>query len=204
MNTVACYDCHGNLTRVGTNTRQGWLDLPSCQMCHNSGTRYTSTFDPATGNWRITSDTVFATTPNVPVANKSLYRYSTAHGGLYCSSCHGSPHAEFPTLQANDNVYSTNLQGYAGKIVECTACHQSMPSTTNGGPHGIHTIGPQWVSSHPSAARANLNQCAYCHGADFRGTPLSAIKTGRTLNGKVFTAGHQMNCYDCHNGPNGG
>jgi hypothetical protein len=203
MNATACYDCHGNLTKVGTSTRQGWLDLPSCQMCHNSGTRATTTFD-STGNWRTTSDTVFATTLNVPLNGKSLYRYSTGHGGLYCSACHGSQHAEFPTLQANDNVYSTALQGYAGKIVECTACHQSMPSTASGGPHGMHTIGSQWVSNHQQVAANGPSMCAYCHGADYRGTPLSAISTTRTLDGKTFSAGHQMNCYDCHNGPNPG
>lgn len=204
MRTIACYDCHGNLSTVGASTRQGWLDLPACQMCHNSGTRYTTTFDSSTGQWRLTNDTTFATTPNVPMQNKSLYRFSTGHGGLYCSTCHGSQHAEFPTVQPNDNVYSTNLQGYQGKIVECTVCHQNMPSTTNGGPHGLHEIGPQWVNDHQDAAQGNVSQCAYCHGADYRGTPLSAITTSRTLNGISFSAGHQMNCYDCHNGPNGG
>ena len=203
MSKTACYDCHGNLSKVGTSTRQGWLDVPACQMCHNGGARNATTFE-ATGNWRTATDTTFATQPNVPMANKSLYRYSTGHGSLYCSSCHGSQHAEFPTLQGNDNVYSTSLQGYAGKIIECTACHLSMPSTTNGGPHGLHTLGLQWVSGHQSAAKGSGNQCAYCHGADFRGTPLSAINTTRTLNGKTFSAGHRMNCYDCHNGPNGG
>jgi len=173
-------------------------------MCHYDGSRATTTFDSATSRWRIVSDGTFATEPDVPMAGTSLYRYSTGHGGMYCSACHGSPHAEYPTLEANDNVYSSSLQGYAGKIVECTVCHQSMPSTSNGGPHGMHTVGPKWVSGHESAAEHNRAQCAYCHGADYRGTPLSALSTARTLNGKNFTAGHQISCYDCHDGPNGG
>jgi hypothetical protein len=208
MNKVACSSCHGNLTKVGAVERQGWIDLPSCQMCHTGGMRYTTTFD-GSGTWRNSTDATFATTPNVPAAGKSLYRFSTGHGGLYCSACHGSQHSEYPSLQANDNVYSTGLQGYTGKIAECTVCHATMPTTQSGGPHGMHTIGQNWISQHRQAAGNNLAQCAYCHGSDYRGTALSALPTTRTFSvedggNKTFSTGHQMNCYDCHNGPHGG
>jgi hypothetical protein len=208
MNKVACFDCHGNLTKVGAVQRQGWIDLPSCQMCHNGSARAHSTFDN-TGTWRVTSDATFATNPNKPSAGKNLYKLSTGHGGLYCAACHGSQHSEYPTLQANDNLYSTGLQGYTGKIVECTVCHVTMPSTQNGGPHGMHTIGQDWVSKHHSYAGNGAAACVYCHGTDFRGTALSAVPASRSFSGddmgtKTFPAGHQMNCYDCHNGPNGG
>lgn len=207
MNKTACYDCHGNLTKVGASTREGWLDLPSCQMCHTGGVRYTTTFD-TNGGWRTTSDGTFATNADKPSRGKSLFRFSTGHGGLYCSACHGSQHAEYPSLQANDNVYSTNLQGHAGKIVECAACHSSVPTTLNGGPHGLHNIDQNWVTQHGHYAESNDTQCAYCHGADFKGTALTAIPVGRTFSAgdagtKTFAAGHQMNCYDCHNGPKG-
>jgi hypothetical protein len=208
MNKTACYDCHGNLSKVGAATRQGWLDLPSCQMCHSGGTRYATTFD-STGAWRATSDTTFATNPDKPSAGKSLFRYSVGHGGVYCSACHGSQHAEYPSLQPNDNVYSTNLQGYAGKIVECTVCHVSAPSTQNGGPHGLHNIDQGWISQHRQyASNGGYSKCAYCHGSTYKGTPLSAVATTRTFtvddNGtKTFAAGHQVSCYDCHNGPTG-
>ena len=210
MRNVACFDCHGNLTKVGALQRQGWIDLPSCQMCHNSSTRYGTTFDSGTGTWRVTTDATFATNPNKPAAGKSLYKLSAGHGGLYCAACHGSQHAEYPTSQANDNLYSTGLQGYTGKIIECTVCHGTMPATQTSGPHGLHTIGQTWISNHRSAARnGGSAQCAYCHGADYRGTPLSAVATARSFtvedNGtKTFTAGQQVTCYDCHNGPGGG
>jgi hypothetical protein len=207
MHNVACFDCHGNLTAVGATQREGWIDLPSCQMCHESGARHATTFDSG-GAWRVSTDSTFATNPDKPAAGKSLYKVSTGHGGLYCAACHGSQHGEYPTTQANDNLYSTGLQGYTGKIVECLVCHNTMPSSTAGGPHGMHTIGQNWVKDHRSAAKNGTAQCAYCHGADFRGTPLSAIATTRTLSvddgSKTFSAGHQMNCYDCHNGPHGG
>lgn len=209
MNKVACYDCHGNLTKVGSATRQGWLDLPACQMCHTGGSRFPTTFD-STGNWRSTGDTTFATNPNKPATGKSLFRFSAGHGALYCSGCHGSQHAEYPTLQPNDNLYSTNLQGHTGKIVECTVCHASMPVTQTGGPHGMHTIDQSWVNQHHQyAENGGYTQCAYCHGANYTGTALSAVPATRAFTvedggSRTFSTGHQVSCYDCHNGPNGG
>lgn len=206
---ATCYQCHGNLSRVGTSTRSGWLDEPTCQMCHQNGTTYATTFTSTdispTGTQRTSTDATFATTPNAPSAGFSLYRFSQGHGSTECSGCHGAQHAEYPTNQANDQVYSVSLQGYAGRITECTVCHgSSFATTNNGGPHGMHTVGQAWVSAHPNYAGGNQAACAYCHGSDYRGTPLSMILTTKTLNGKTFPAYHQMNCYDCHNGPNGG
>jgi hypothetical protein len=208
MSGVACFNCHGNLSRVGTSTRAGWLDEPTCQMCHQNGTTYTTAFMGTdislTGTQRTSTDTTFATTPNVPSTGFSLYRFSQGHGSTECSACHGSQHGEYPTNQPNDNVYSTNLQGYAGRLTECTTCHGTSAVSNNGGPHGMHTVGQAWVSAHPNYARGNQTACAYCHGSTYRGTSLSQLLTTKTLSGRTFPAGHQMNCYDCHNGPNGG
>ena len=207
---VTCYGCHGNLSRVGVASRAGWLDEPSCQMCHQSGTTYTTAFTSTdispTGTYRTTTDTTFASNPNAPLAGYSLYRFSTGHGGVECSGCHGSQHAEFPTNQANDQVYSVSLQGYGGRVTECAVCHTSSFATSpNGGPHGMHTVGSSWVSAHQDYADSHgAASCQYCHGTDYRGTSLSMILTPKTLAGRSFPANHQMNCYDCHNGPNGG
>jgi hypothetical protein len=208
MNKVLCSSCHGTLTYAGTPARNPWLIEPSCQLCHQNSQRYTTAFDSG-GSWRAVTDQTFATNQNVPMAGADLYRYSSGHGTVFCSACHGSPHAEYPTLQANDNVYPTKLQGYVAKITECSVCHTSVPVTPNGGPHGVHTIGQAWVSGHHDYAQGHLSACAYCHGADYRGTPLSVAKVARTFSvddgrTKSFPAGHQFNCYDCHNGPNGG
>jgi Viral BACON domain len=209
MSNIACYNCHGNLSRVGQSTRTGWLDEPNCQTCHQNGTTYTTAFTSTnigpTGTQRTSTDTTFATNPNAPATGFSLYRFSQGHGSTECSACHGSQHAEYPTDQPNDQVYSTNLQGYAGRLTECSVCHTSSFATTNnGGPHGMHTVGSAWVSAHPNyASSGRYTACAYCHGSDYRGTTLSQLLTTKTLNGRTFAAGHQMNCYDCHNGPNG-
>ncbi len=209
MNTQRCTDCHGNVSYVSTATRNPWIIEPACQMCHNTSQRFTTTF-ASSGQWRQTTDTTFATNTNVPVTGANLYRYSSGHGTVFCSGCHGSPHAEFPTLQANDNVYSTNLQGHTGKITECVVCHTNVPVTQTSGPHGMHTIGQSWVSAHGDYADGGGYQaCAYCHGASYKGSFLSQTSMKRTFNiddggTKTLPAGHQVSCYDCHNGPNGG
>lgn len=214
MSGVACFNCHGNLSRVGMASRTGWLDEPNCQMCHQNGTTYSTAFTSTnigpTGTQRTSSDTTFATNPNAPSTGFSLYRFSQGHGSTECSGCHGSQHAEYPTNQANDNVYSTKLQGYAGRITECTVCHgSSFATTNNGGPHGMHTVGQAWVTAHPNyASNGGYTECAYCHGSTYKGTTLSQLLTTKTFSAgdygtKTFAAGHQISCYDCHNGPSG-
>jgi len=209
MHKTECFDCHGNLTHVGNQNRRGWLDLPACQMCHTNSKRYSTAFDTV-NHWRVSTDPTFATNKDKPITGTSLYRYSTGHGQLYCSGCHGSPHAEFPTLQANDNVYSSALQGHTGKIAECTVCHTQPPVTANGGPHKVHTVGQAWVDSHHDyVEKVGLGECAYCHGSDFRGSFLSKTSMRRSFDAgdygtKIYKARDTVTCYDCHNGPDGG
>ena len=201
-----CQSCHGNMANVGKTTRSGWLTMPACQSCHNNRQRALNALD-ASGNPLAVTDQTFATTPNMPSTGFNLYRFSTGHGGMKCSACHGSTHAEFPSTEPNDNVQSIAAQGHAGTIHECTACHVTVPNTTNGGPHGMHTIGNAWLGNHEPETTSQRAACAYCHGADFRGTFLSQVKVAKTFNadGRIvsYTAGQQVGCYDCHNGPSG-
>lgn len=206
MNPRHCTECHGTVSRVGV-ARNAWLIEPSCQMCHHTSLRLTSTFD-ATGKWMQPTDQTFATNANAPIAGSNLYRFSKGHGGVFCSGCHNSPHAEFPTVQPNDNVYSKELQGHQGKITECWVCHVKVAVTANKGPHGLHTIGQSWVNAHGDYADANgTASCGYCHGSSLLGTYLSKTSVPRTFaieNGsKWFAAGHQVSCGDCHSTPTG-
>jgi hypothetical protein len=205
-----CQSCHGSMAEVGAPERRGWLDEPTCQNCHtgtatqNSGAiRFTSARD-ATGKPRTAANLTFATQTDVPVPGAALYRFSRGHGGLYCSACHGSPHAEFPSSHDNDNLYSQKIQGHVGVLAECTACHTTMPTAPSGGPHGLHPLGAAWLSGHKSAAKSNLEACKSCHGADLRGTVLSRTRGTRTLSAygtKNWWAGFQVGCYNCHLGP---
>jgi hypothetical protein len=211
---MQCQSCHGNMSAVGSATRQGWFEEPSCQNCHtgtavknNGQIRYTSTFE-ASGLLRQAVDLTFATNANTPAAGLNLYRFSKGHGGLQCEACHGSTHAEFPSSHTNDNLQSVRLQGHVGMLAECTACHSSVPSTTNGGPHGLHPIGQSWVSRHGDVAEHGSAACQSCHGLDYRGTVLSRTQADRSFSTehgtKTFAKGTQIGCYSCHNGPRGG
>ncbi len=108
-----CQTCHGNLIDVGTsiaNGRNPWLQEPSCgaTQCHGA---------------------TFAEEPG------KLFRQSRGHGGLFCSACHGEPHAIAPSRVARDNVQNIALQGYAGTLNKCAVCHGMVPN--GAGPHGI-------------------------------------------------------------------
>ena len=100
------------------------------------------------------------------------------------------------------------LQGYAGTIRECKTCHATTPLSLKGGPHGLHTIGANWVDKHGDYVESGgPAQCAYCHGSDYRGGPLAQVKAARTFTTKsdstrTYSAGQNVGCYDCHNGPN--
>jgi hypothetical protein len=209
---LQCESCHGSIKAVGATGRQGWLDEPVCQSCHtgtatsnNGSLRFTSAFD-TNGLPRIPVNSTYATQPNTPSAGLSLFRFSQDHGGLKCSACHGSAHAEVLSSQPNDNVQSANLQSPAGGgiVTDCAGCHPTRPTGVMNGPHAMHPVDAQWAAGHDHGSRT---QCQDCHGADSRGTVLSWAQGNRTYNGdsnRSFWHGFQVGCYTCHNGPNGG
>lgn len=204
--TMGCQSCHGTMAQVGATTRTGWFDEPNCQACHHDGKRELVGVN-ADGKPKAWADTRFATNANTPANGISLYRFSKGHGDLSCEACHGPTHAEYPSSHSQDNAQSLDLQGHTGTVAECTVCHATVPNTTDGGPHGMHTTGDAWVKSHESAAERSTTACAYCHGADYRGTALSQVKMAKTFTvegkTKTFAAGTKIGCYDCHDGPKG-
>jgi hypothetical protein len=208
--SIDCQSCHGSMSVVGKTGREGWLDEPTCQNCHDRASsaattfsRYTSVFSSGT-TVRTNIDTRFASPPNTPMTGKSLYRFSTGHGGLQCEACHGPTHAEYPGSpdNANDNAQSLALQGHIGTISECSTCHSTMPNTTNGGPHGMHQVGQAWVKGHEKASKTD---CQQCHGTDATGSPLAVVKIAKTFTiekgTKSFKADERVTCYSCHDGP---
>ncbi|MCB2231707.1 hypothetical protein KQH82_13390 [bacterium] len=123
-----CQDCHGSVTQVGesiSSGREPWFDEPSCGdgSCHGSQ---------------------FAEEPG------KLFRESRGHGGLFCSACHGEPHAIVPSREARDNIQQIALQGYAGTLSDCSVCHGVMPASA--GPHGLFAPGECCVG-----LRGNVN-----------------------------------------------
>lgn len=218
---MQCQSCHGGMSNVGRANRTGWLNEPTCQQCHsgtatsnNGQIRYTSCFtDTSTWTERVAVNQTFATKSNAPAPGLSLYRFSAGHGGLQCEACHGSTHAEFPATHNNDNVRNEKIQGHAGVMIECTACHVAMnvsSSTYTNGPHGMHPVGQAWVNGHHDViSESQTSQCRVCHGLDYRGTPLSRMQATRSItvnrDGTIINfptfKGAEVGCYNCHNGP---
>jgi hypothetical protein len=151
-----------------------------------------------------------------------LYRLSRGHGGIFCEGCHGATHAEWPnaTANANDNIAATQIQGHAGKIVECQSCHGDNTLTTsdfrgnfdaNGwmkGPHGMHPVDASWVDRHHDVfedSRTPSGTCQACHGAQLQGSPLARAAADRTFShdGRtvVIKKGTQVSCTLCHENP---
>jgi hypothetical protein len=209
---MSCTDCHGSMNAVGDPARIGWLDEPNCQSCHtgdalqNAGAiRFAHAFD-APGHLRTTSNQRFATDPDTPAAGFSLYRFSTGHGGLECSACHGSTHSIWPSSERNDNLQSIAAQGHSGTVVECASCHTNLEDDELVGPHGMHPTGNSWVNKHQDMAeQQGIVSCSRCHGTNYRGTVLSRSQADRSLSTqfgtKTFWRGYEVGCYDCHNGP---
>ncbi|MFZ4520330.1 MAG: T9SS type A sorting domain-containing protein [Bacteroidales bacterium] len=127
-----CQDCHGSVSNVGHSIDQGrdpWLEEPSCGAASCHGPTYAE--EPG-----------------------KLFRNSKGHGGLFCSTCHGSPHAILPSDNPRDNVQNIALQGYAGTLSDCAVCHGYYPSGP--GPHGIMNTAVQNVTI-PSAQTVCYN-----------------------------------------------
>ena len=211
---MQCQSCHGNMLAVGRTGREGWTDQPNCQSCHtgtalqNAGQiRYTSVFDAA-GRVRQAVNQTFATQTNRPMAGTGSFSHSMGHGGLKCAACHGPAHGEWPTTEANENLQSIRLQGTAGTVLRCAACHTNTPTTVTGGPHGLHSVNQYWVEKHHDLMGnpddGGHLECRACHGVNYRGTALARAGIDSTFNGRGshhFWKGFQVGCYDCHNNP---
>lgn len=150
---------------------------------------------------------------NPGAGNPKLYRVSSGHGGVMCEGCHGATHAEWPVANpaANDNLLAVQLQGHAGPIIECGACHTTgaMAANTLGGPHNMHLVNDPrfWKEAHKDAAKrenakAGGGVCGDCHGADHRGTVLSRAAADRSFMvesaARRVSAGQPVACNLCH------
>ncbi|MFH0995673.1 MAG: hypothetical protein V1844_09295 [Pseudomonadota bacterium] len=203
---LSCLDCHGTMTAVAQTNRRAWADLPMCQSCHTGDAmnnlggqiirRSTYTDSPDTATFIVAGNKRFAEQTG------TLFRNSVGHNGVACESCHGSPHAEWPSREANDNLAASTIQGHDGMISECTACHGSgLALTANGGPHGIHNVNSQaWINGHHNYA--SKQACGTCHGATGNGTVISKAAVNRTFSVEGRTVsipkGMQISCSLCH------
>ncbi len=135
-----CITCHGTLENVsGTieNGRIPWTNEPKCAECH-------------TGIAEVDTGT-------------TLYRNATGHGGIYCASCHSSPHAMVPSSQLADNYQALQYQGEALPIGDCGVCHSNS--------RGEEELG-EYMEAHGGANPEHANMCYICH------TSVDSVDTG--------------------------
>jgi hypothetical protein len=109
-----CTDCHGDLEqRVAEGQlEQPWSDqtLPACEDCHRrtgEGGGYLHT----------------------GIFGKYLNSRGHKNDKILCSTCHGAPHALYPSTLAKDNQQMLNLQGLTNPIGVCDTCHTGKSST---------------------------------------------------------------------------
>ena len=132
---------------------------------------------------------------------------SRGHGGLACEACHGSPHAEWPSREANDNLPAIRAQGHAGMIIECAVCHGAAQLITLAGPHGLHAVNSQaWIQGHRTLYNADPASCQTCHGLQGGGTVISKAQATRVFTvedvGQVrIYRGTRIGCGHCHENP---
>lgn len=126
-----CTSCHGSMADMAASIASGakvpWMNEPKCADCHYG----------------------VAEVDNGEV----LYRNSKGHGGVYCSGCHGSPHAMIPSSEASDNYQAIQYQGKALSLGSCAACH------SNSRGEGAS----EFLEEHGGAH--NPSACAICHTA---------------------------------------
>ncbi|MBJ6724597.1 cytochrome c3 family protein [Geomesophilobacter sediminis] len=126
-----CTTCHGSMATMAAsitnNTKVPWVNEPKCVTCH-AGVAQVDT-------------------------GATLFRNSVGHGGVYCSSCHGSPHAMVPSRVDIDNYQSQQYQNYAKAIGSCGACHANSKGEGLG----------DFMEAHGSGKRPNA--CYVCHTA---------------------------------------
>jgi len=124
-------NCHGSMATMAAsitnNTKVPWVNEPKCVSCH-------------AGVAQVDTGT-------------TLFRNAVGHGGVYCSSCHGSPHAMVPSRVDIDNYQSRQYQNYAKSIGSCGACHSSSKGEGLG----------DFLEAHGSGKRPNA--CYVCHTA---------------------------------------
>jgi len=158
---ITCYDCHPGATTKCNRSLAHTSDNGNCITCHGDMANVASTI--ASGRIPWASEPACATchTGVTGVSTgTTLYRNSRGHGEIYCSACHGSPHAMYPSRETSDNYQSKQYQGFTATIKtigSCGVCH----SSSRGESGNIGEFGETHGGSNPE----EVIGCSACHTA---------------------------------------
>ena len=126
---ASCYDCHpGATTKCSRSARHTAAD-GNCTTCHGSMANVASTIAAGRTPWVGEPSCVSCHKGVAGIdTGTTLYKNAHGHGNLFCSACHGSPHAMVPSLNAKDNYQELQYQGSTRpvkSIGSCGVCHKS-------------------------------------------------------------------------------
>jgi hypothetical protein len=155
---ASCYDCHpGAMTKCSRSlAHMGTTNDGNCISCHGDLANVASTIDNGRVPW-VTEPkcvTCHADISGVET-NNALYRNSTGHGSIYCTACHGSPHAMYPSREAKDNYQPDHYQGSKIKTIgSCGVCHDDSRG---------EGVGGEFAQTHGGTNPEHKNACHVCH-----------------------------------------
>jgi hypothetical protein len=149
--TAACYDCHpGTTTKCNRSTAHTATD-GYCTTCHGALASVASTITNGRVPWVSEPKCAECHTFVAEVdTGATLYRNASAHNGISCPACHGSPHAQVPSDKAADNYQALQYQNKALALGSCRVCHSG---SKGGGLTGI-------VEAHGGSRPTS---CMVCH-----------------------------------------
>jgi len=126
---ASCYDCHPGATTKCSRSARHTTANGNCTACHGSMANVASTVAAGRIPW-VGEPTCVSCHKGVAGIDTgtALYKNSHGHGNLFCSACHGSPHAMVPSLNVKDNYQELQYQGATRpvkSIGSCGICHNS-------------------------------------------------------------------------------
>jgi len=117
---VWCSDCHGDLNQriAEGQLLQPWSDatLPTCTKCHSP---------QGEGGGYL----------HLGIFGEYLNSRGHKNDKVLCSTCHGAPHALYPSTLAADNVQNVALQGSSNPLGVCNVCHVDKSDRYQKPPH---------------------------------------------------------------------
>lgn len=156
---ATCYDCHPGATTKCSRSARHTSANGNCTACHGTMANVASTIANGRIPW-VNEPKCVSCHKNVAGVDTGteLFRNGHGHGNLFCSACHGSPHAMIPSLNVKDNYQAQQYQGSARpvkSIGSCGICHKS----SRGGDATIQDFAEKHAGASPKVKVA----CHTCH-----------------------------------------
>jgi hypothetical protein len=149
--TTNCYDCHPGETTLFHRSVAHTTSNGNCSTCHGTSGDIAMSIANGRVPWTGQPKCVQCHTFVAEVDTGAIaYRAASAHNGISCPACHGSPHAQIPSNRAVDHYQALQYQNKALPLGSCRVCH----SGSKGG--GLVNIVEAHGGSRPTA-------CTVCH-----------------------------------------